>query len=333
MLDHSSRPVRPPSSDFSKPLDPLTQVLLGLRLEGVEYGRCLLRTPWAVAFKEQPHARFHFVARGGSWLRTRTGDWMRLDPGSAVLLLHSGVANREMWQPQWDALVARHRVIRCDFRAYGDVTALKTEEIEIGRAKKLALFAQIEPTPELIELTKKRQKIYSSMEVRPKFADTDKAYLVGLAVTDNPASLGTEVLQFAAQNPAASPFKARKQQPDDLFAAAEEVAIEFEDAGDDGMAAKFRAILAGALAKFGAKSTTDDARFAAVAEGFEHIGEAFEKHAADTASKLSAADKTIGELKAQLADLQAKYSALDNTPAGRQRPAATGGNGALKTDC
>jgi AraC-like DNA-binding protein len=86
MLDHSSRPARPPSSEFSKPLDPLTQVLLGLRLEGVEYGRCLLRSPWAVAFKEQPHARFHFVARGGSWLRTRTGDWMRLDPGSAVLL-------------------------------------------------------------------------------------------------------------------------------------------------------------------------------------------------------------------------------------------------------
>jgi AraC-like DNA-binding protein len=86
MLDHSSRPARPPSPDFSRPLDPLTQVLLGLRLEGVEYGRCLLRAPWAVAFREQPHARFHFVARGGGWLRTRTGDWMRLDPGSAVLL-------------------------------------------------------------------------------------------------------------------------------------------------------------------------------------------------------------------------------------------------------
>jgi AraC-like DNA-binding protein len=86
MLDHSSRPARPPSPDFNKPLDPLTQVLLGLRLEGVEYGRCLLRAPWAVAFREQPHARFHFVARGGSWLRTRAGDWMRLDPGSAVLL-------------------------------------------------------------------------------------------------------------------------------------------------------------------------------------------------------------------------------------------------------
>jgi len=92
MLDLSSKPL----PTFAAPgrtlaegaaqLDPLTQVLLGLRLDGVEYGRCLLRTPWAVAFKETPHARFHFVARGGCWLRTRDTDWMRLDPGSAVLL-------------------------------------------------------------------------------------------------------------------------------------------------------------------------------------------------------------------------------------------------------
>ena len=40
--------------------------------------------------------------------------------GGAVLLLHSGVANRAMWQAQWDALAARHQVIRCDFRAYGE---------------------------------------------------------------------------------------------------------------------------------------------------------------------------------------------------------------------
>lgn len=40
--------------------------------------------------------------------------------GSPVLLLHCGVANRQMWQPQWDALAAEHQVIRCDFRAYGE---------------------------------------------------------------------------------------------------------------------------------------------------------------------------------------------------------------------
>ena len=91
MLDLSSntfpsRLASRPTTELGVGLDPLTQVLLGLRLDGVEYGRCLLRTPWAVAFKETPHARFHFVARGGCWLRTRTADWMRLEAGSAVLL-------------------------------------------------------------------------------------------------------------------------------------------------------------------------------------------------------------------------------------------------------
>jgi hypothetical protein len=33
------------------------------------------------------------------------------------------------------------------FKAYGDITAVKTEEVEIAGQKKLALFAQIEPTP------------------------------------------------------------------------------------------------------------------------------------------------------------------------------------------
>jgi len=220
-----------------------------------------------------------------------------------------------------------------DFRAYGDVTAVKTGEVEIGGAKKLALFAQISPTDELIDLNKKRQKIYSSMEVRPRFADSEKAYLVGLAVTDNPASLGTEMLEFAAKNPNSNPFAARKEKPDDLFTAAEEFTLEFEDAPDEGALAKFRAAVAGALAKFGAKTATDDARFAAVAEGFEQIGDAFAAHVTATEQKLSARDKTIGDLQATVADLKAKYSVLDSTPSGTTRPLATGGNGTTKTDC
>ncbi|MBP6894341.1 MAG: GPO family capsid scaffolding protein [Pseudacidovorax sp.] len=222
-----------------------------------------------------------------------------------------------------------------DFKAYGDVLAVKTEQVDIGGVKKLALFAQISPTDELVALTKARQKIYSSMEVRPRFADTEKAYLTGLAVTDNPASLGTEVLAFAAQNPNANPFKGRKQQADDLFTVAEEAAIEFEDvaAPDAGIVEKFKTAISGALAKFGAKTATDDARFAAVAEGFEQLGEAFAAHAGEATKQLSAAEKTIAELQATVKDLQAKYSALDNTPATTQRPAANGGNGLVPTDC
>jgi AraC-like DNA-binding protein len=66
----------------------LTQILLGLRLDGVEYGRCILRGPWAVAFPAQRSARFHFVGSGGCWLRTAGTDWVRLKPGDAVLLPH-----------------------------------------------------------------------------------------------------------------------------------------------------------------------------------------------------------------------------------------------------
>jgi AraC-like DNA-binding protein len=68
--------------------DTLTQILLGLRLDGVEYGRCIMRAPWAVAFPAQRAARFHFVGSGGCWLRTAGTDWVRLKPGDAVLLPH-----------------------------------------------------------------------------------------------------------------------------------------------------------------------------------------------------------------------------------------------------
>jgi hypothetical protein len=62
----------------------------------------------------------------------------------------------------------------------------------------------------------------------PSFADTGEAYLVGLAVTDNPASLGTEML-VRRKNPDANPFKHRKEQPDDVFSVAEPLTLELED--------------------------------------------------------------------------------------------------------
>ncbi|MEU4691328.1 alpha/beta hydrolase [Actinoplanes sp. NPDC023714] len=41
--------------------------------------------------------------------------------GPAVILLHSTVADRRMWDPQMPALTAAgHRVIRCDLRGYGE---------------------------------------------------------------------------------------------------------------------------------------------------------------------------------------------------------------------
>ena len=39
--------------------------------------------------------------------------------GSAVVLVHAGIADARMWDPQWDALVAKHRVARYDTRGFG----------------------------------------------------------------------------------------------------------------------------------------------------------------------------------------------------------------------
>ncbi|GGM31930.1 hypothetical protein GCM10009425_48120 [Pseudomonas asuensis] len=94
------------------------------------------------------------------------------------------------------------------FRAYGDVLALSTGEVEISGEKKLALFAQIEPTDDLVNIVNNlKQKVYTSIEVNEKFGSSGQAYLVGLAVTDSPASIGTEMLSFAAQHPDMSPLK------------------------------------------------------------------------------------------------------------------------------
>jgi pimeloyl-ACP methyl ester carboxylesterase len=47
------------------------------------------------------------------WAEDSGGD------GSALLLLHAGVADTRMWDPLWPALTARHRTIRYDVRGYG----------------------------------------------------------------------------------------------------------------------------------------------------------------------------------------------------------------------
>lgn len=39
--------------------------------------------------------------------------------GSAVVLLHSGVTDLRQWDPQWEDLSTRYRVVRCDRRGWG----------------------------------------------------------------------------------------------------------------------------------------------------------------------------------------------------------------------
>lgn len=119
------------------------------------------------------------------------------------------------------------------FGSYGDVISLKTEtiDLEIGgkTEKRLALYAEIEAHEPMLALIDKKQKLYTSIEINPSFSSSGQAYLMGIAMTDSPASLGTEMLQFSASQGDKSPLAHRKQQPGNYFSAAEEVQIEFAD--------------------------------------------------------------------------------------------------------
>ncbi|WP_063653999.1 GPO family capsid scaffolding protein [Candidatus Arsenophonus triatominarum] len=111
---------------------------------------------------------------------------------------------------------------------FGDVLSVYTEEIKEGElAGKLGLYGVLSPTDELITMNKQRQKVYTPVEIDTAFADTGKAYLVGLAVKDNPASLGSSMLEFSHGKPHC--LADRKLSPHSVFTTAEETLLEFID--------------------------------------------------------------------------------------------------------
>lgn len=219
-----------------------------------------------------------------------------------------------------------------EFGAYGDVLACKAEEITINGEKKLALFAQLEPNDALIALNKQGQKVYTSIEVNPKFADTGKAYLVGLAVTDTPASLGTEALQFSSQH---GTLANRKQDKDNLFTAAEEADIEFEEFTEaesktDGL---FTRVMA-ALGKSKEKSVKDDAQFSELTQAVEALA----TYAKDQGEAFAAEQKALKELAAKFTKLEGEMGDLVKRLGGTEdhsqkpRPPVTGGDGVKLSD-
>ena len=224
------------------------------------------------------------------------------------------------------------------FRRFGTVDKLETEVLTAPEALagKMALYAWITPTDDLVAYTASLQKLFTSMEVNTKFSDTGKAYLVGLAVTDDPASLGTEMLQFSAQA-SANPLARRKLDKENLFSAAEETFIEFEDVTEKPSLFSFVKEL------LSRKQTTDDARFAdvhsaveAVAEGHHTLSGRVDDHASlmeTYAASLKALEEQFTATQEELSELQEKLSQED----GRQerRPFSTGGgqNSGELTNC
>lgn len=218
-----------------------------------------------------------------------------------------------------------------DFGAMGDVVALSTEDITDGPlAGRTALYAEIEPSDRMVQMTDKGQKVYSSIELHPQFALNGKAYVVGLAMTDTPASLGTDRLKFAAQQCASVMAFNNQQGEAPMFTEALEAeVIELAAQRSDEGKQWFNRVM-GILGK-GQK--TDDQRFGQVHQAVEVVAQS----QVDLGEQFSAAEQERQQDKAAIqkltADLAALHRQLEGTDGNfSQRPAAGGGNNAQLAD-
>lgn len=230
------------------------------------------------------------------------------------------------------------------FCRYGDVVELKAEVIDDDSALngKLALFGKIAPLDNLLALLAQGQKVYTSMEIRPNFANTGKCGLIGLAVTDDPASLGTEYLQFcsrAQQNPLAG----KKDQPDDLFSVATFAALEFEDQPDTIVTKLSDAV----RSMFSRKQANDDARFGDVHEAVTAIAERVQTDGESAGVRFSQLESDLADVKKALTEqataTSQQFSTIKTTlehtedKSQSRRKLSTGGDGDASgttlTDC
>lgn len=208
------------------------------------------------------------------------------------------------------------------FPAYGDVIALKAEKNAEG---KYQLLAALDPTEELKELVGKRQKIYTSCEFDPKFADSGEAYLVGLAVTDSPASLSTEMLQFSA-SASQSPLANRKLRPENAFTAGAETSFDFSEGFAKRISERVRVLL-----------SRQERQEKDAGEYSQDVAEALEMLANDNAELRAELEKRASgdDLQTLTATVNSLKEALSKEPAGNfnKRQTATGPSADNLTDC
>ena len=254
-------------------------------------------------------------------------------------------------------------VIWCEherwFGSFGTVYALRliedAEDLEPGQ---VALEAQLKPNDKLLRLNDAGEKLFSSVEILPNFRGRGKAYMTGMAVTDEPASTGTQELYFSHKTNRAA-----------YYAASVELG-SFHDNEPKGELGKLAALLTGFFKRFNVEAPTTDTpntpteskppmdeatatalkalleQLLVVAAGIQAVIEPAAADAPDADQGLvddvsaavdaivttaeeerefnSKTGATNKQLLASMAALQKQFTALQNTATGRPLPRNTG---------
>ncbi|MBV4459433.1 GPO family capsid scaffolding protein [Pseudomonas sp. COR58] len=260
-------------------------------------------------------------------------------------------------------------VIWCEhdrwFGSFGTVFAVRLieegEDLEPGQ---VALEAQLKPNDKLLRLNDAGEKLFSSIEIAPNFRGRGKAYMTGIAVTDEPASVGTQELYFSSRT-----------NRDSYFAASQELG-SFSQTEPQGEIGRLAAMFTRLFKRFGIEDTPTEttqqpptesktpmdeatatalkallAQLLVVAAGIQAVIEPAAEEAPEPDQSLvddvsAAVDEIVTtaeeerEFKrnangnkavmAALGNLQKQFTALQNTTAGRNLPRTAGPAGKAK---
>lgn len=233
------------------------------------------------------------------------------------------------------------------FRAYGDVLSLETEEVTVtfnGKPEqRTALYGVFDVTEEAQALNQAGQKLYPSIEIHPDFAGKGFAYLMGCALTDSPASIATERLQFTSQLSAAVPGIQRYSREE----AGDAALLEFDTAATPeatGLLSGLKGVLDSFADRFAPKADPKaepktPAADPATPAGFsaDDLRTVFTELATSIDGSLNALRQ---ETRAATDALEVKFNTLkqgvEATPSAKhtQRPSSAGSNGNfVRTDC
>jgi len=227
------------------------------------------------------------------------------------------------------------------FPAYGDVTAVKAEDWTdpLDGQKKRALYAELNPTPALILANQARQKVYFSIEIIENFANTGKAYLGGLSVTDSPASLGTEMAAFSLAN--REKFTGHLPPEERLYSlgieAEQAIEARTEAEGDTSAETEKTSLFSKIKTLLTGQRRADEDRFTDITQAVELLAEQVkaaskEPAAKQTESQYSDISERLSQFEAKLAELADLFQKTEQPNQPKRQP-ATGGDGTIATDC
>lgn len=230
------------------------------------------------------------------------------------------------------------------FRAYGDVLELSVGEVDVdfhGKTeKRKGLFGVLDVTEEAKQLNAQGQKVYPSIEIEPNFAGKGQAYLMGVALTDSPASVATERLQFNTLRPGALTLSR-----DTTGQSGQPGLLEFADATTeegDTFITRFGAMLDGVFSKFTQAKPNEPApepkpddqpaqfNVADMKPLFEQLGQTF---ATEIGTLRTEMREEVDRLSVKISQVE---QGVEKTPANNHsaRPVAAGPAGQYaKTDC